>query len=241
MLDIRGIVTYSSNIGMGMIAQRMGNEVLHDTLRRFGLGQRTGVGLPGESGGVVYQLRRWTSYSTTSVPMGYEVLVTPLQLVTAFAAIVNDGILLKPKIVKKLLGPSGEIIESFETPQIVRRVVSSQVARFVSRDLLVSVVENGGGRRAKVGPYRVLGKTGTAKLTYPDRSGYEPGAYQSTFVGAAPVAHPQAVVAVLVRRPNPSLGYYGSTVAAPIVGEILAETLSYLQVEPEARVTLKEL
>jgi cell division protein FtsI/penicillin-binding protein 2 len=240
-MDLRGIVTHSSNIGMGIIGERMGNEALHDTICRFGLGQRTGVGLPGEGAGVVYPLHRWTSYSTTSVTMGYEVLVTPLQLINAFAAIVNDGVLLRPRLANRLLGPDGELIDSFESPQIIRRAVSSQVARYVARDLLVSVVENGGGRTAKVGPYSVLGKTGTAKLTCTGRSGYEPGAYLSVFVGAAPVAEPQAIALVMIRRPDPGIGYYGTTVAAPVVGEILAQTLAYLGVPPDGRVASRGL
>ncbi len=241
LMDIRGIITRSSNIGMGIIGERMGNEALHDIIRRFGLGERAGVGCPGESAGVVYPLHRWTSYSTTSVTMGYEVLVTPLQLINAFAAIVNDGVLLRPRLVKRRLSPDGEVVESFESPRIIRRVVSPQVARYMVRDLLVSVVENGGGHRAKTGPYRVLGKTGTAKLAYTDRSGYEPGAYLSVFVGAAPVMEPRAIALVMVRRPNPQIGYYGGTVAAPVVGKILTETLAYLGVPPEGQVALSSL
>ncbi|UCC30634.1 MAG: penicillin-binding protein 2 [Phycisphaerales bacterium] len=241
LLDIRGIITRSSNIGMGLIAERMGNEVLHDTLRRFGLGDRTGIDCPGESSGVVYPLHRWTSYSPTSLAMGYEVLVTPLQLINAFAAIVNDGILMRPRLVRELLGPRGEVIRSLDGPQIVRRVVSSQVARYMAQDLLVSVVENGSGRRANTGPYRALGKTGTAKLVYDDRGGYEPGSYLSVFVGAAPVADPQIVVLVMVRRPNPRIGYYGAAVAAPVVGEIIKQTLAYLEVPPEAKSGLASL
>ncbi len=230
LMDIRGIITRSSNIGMSIIAQRMGNEVLHDTIRRFGFGERTGIECPGEGTGVVHPLHRWTSYSTASVAFGYELLVTPLQLINAFAAIVNDGVLLRPRLVKKLLKPDGEVAYLFQSPRIVRRVVSSKVARYMARDLLVSVVENGSGRRARSGPYRVLGKTGTAKLAYPDRSGYEPGAYLSLFVGAAPATEAQIVVLVMIRRPNQNIGYYGATVAAPVVGEILAKTLLYLEV-----------
>ncbi len=241
LLDIRGIITRSSNIGMGIIAERMGNEVLHDTLRRFGLGERTGIDCPGESSGVVYPLHRWTSYSPTSVAMGYEVLVTPLQLINAFAAIVNDGILMRPRLVRELLGSRGEVIRSLDSPRIVRRVVSSQVARYVAQDLLVSVVENGSGRRAATGPYQVLGKTGTARLVYSDRGGYEPGAYLSVFVGAAPVADPQILVLVMVRRPNPQIGYYGAAVAAPVVGEIIKRTLAYLEVPPKAKSGLASL
>jgi cell division protein FtsI (penicillin-binding protein 3) len=238
LLDLRGIITHSSNIGMGIIAERMGSDLLHETICAFGLGQRTGIELPGESGGVVYPLRRWTSYSPTSLAMGYEVLVTPLQLVTAFAAIVNDGILLKPRLVRQRLGPDGAALDSYDRPTIVRRVVSSDVARYMARELLVSVVENGGGWRAKAGPYRVLGKTGTAKLTYSDRSGYEPRAYQGMFVGAAPVETPRLVALAVVRRPNPAIGYYGGKVAAPVVGTILTQALGYLEESPAPQVAL---
>jgi cell division protein FtsI/penicillin-binding protein 2 len=228
-LDLRGIIVKSSNIGMGFIAHRMGNEVLYDTVRRFGFGRRTGIECPGECSGVVYPLRHWTTYSTTSIPIGYEILVTPLQLATAFAAIVNDGVLLKPRLIKAYLGPDGRVLRRFDQPQIVRRVVASEVSRYMARDVLVAVVEEGGGHAAKSGPFRVLGKTGTAKLANVDRSGYEDGAYLGLFVGAAPAEAPEIVVIAMVRRPDPSIGYYGGKVAAPVVGEIILKTLPYLE------------
>lgn len=230
LLDLKGILTHSSNIGMGIIAHRMGNEVLYETARRFGFGTPTGVDFPGEAPGFVRPLHRWTSYSTNAVCIGYEIAVTPLQLATAFAAIVNDGLWVQPRLVKTLLAADGEAIRRVEPPRIERRVASPATARYVAGELMVSVVENGGGRRAQVGPYKVLGKTGTAKLTYRDRAGYEPGAYVSTFVGAAPASYPQVVVLVMVRRPNAAIGYYGSLVAAPAAGRILAATLAYLDV-----------
>ncbi len=234
MMDLTGIIAKSSNIGMGLIAQRVGNPMLHATIRRFGFGERSGVGFPGESSGIVHPLERWTGYSNTSVAFGYEVGVTPLQLVDAFCAIVNGGILLKPRLVQAVQGPDGQVIESFEHPEVVRRVVSSRVAQYMRDEALVAVVEHGGGRRANGGPYRILGKTGTAKLLYEDGRGYEPGAYLGTFVGAAPVRDPELVVLVMVRRPNPEVGYYGGVVSAPAVRKILEEALAYLNVPPDA-------
>ncbi len=230
MMDVKGIITHSSNIGMSMIADRMGNAVLHDTMRRFRFGTKTGVECPGEADGRVYPLKRWSKLSTASVGMGYEVMVTPLQLINGFAAIINDGVMLRPRIVKRTLGAGGEVLQEFGSPQVVARVVSSEVARYVAGELLVSVVENGSGRGAKLEHYSVLGKTGTAKLTYKDRKEYEPGAYLGTFVGAAPADRPALVAMVMIRRPNPKLAYYGSAVAAPAVGEILGQALPYLGV-----------
>lgn len=233
LLDIKGIITKSSNIGMAQIALRMGNPALHETVRRFGFGDATGLGLPGEDGGTVHPLRKWNSYTTTSIPIGYELEVTPLQLVSAFAALVNDGILLRPRVVRAILDSRGEVLRVFEGPEPVRRVASSSVARFVSQECLVSVVENGSAKTAQVGPYKVMGKTGTAKLPFPDRRGYEPGQYTSLFVGAAPVSDPQVVTLVMIRRPKASAGYYGARVAAPAAGQILADTLAYWQVPPD--------
>lgn len=233
LLDIRGIIVRSSNIGIATIATRMGNDVLYETVRRFGFGEPTGVECPGEGAGLVYPLEKWNSFSTTSIPIGYEILVTPMQLLNAFATLINDGVRLRPRLVNSLLGPDARVIRSNHGPSVVRRVMSVEVARFVAGDLLVAVGEHGGGRRAQVGPYKVLGKTGTAKLTAPGRRGYEPGAYLALFVGAAPAHDPQLVAVTMIRRPNPRLGYYGSQVAAPVAGKVLARALAYLEVPPE--------
>jgi cell division protein FtsI/penicillin-binding protein 2 len=234
--DLAGIVIHSSNIGMAQVGQRMGVAGLHPTLQAFGFGERTGVECPGEDAGILYPPERWTSYSVTSIPMGYEIGVTPLQLATAFGAILNDGVLLRPRIVRALLGPDGSVVERFEGPQEVRRVIPSNVARYLAREVLPRVVREGTGAPARLASHAVLGKTGTTKLAYRDRRGYEEGAYLSSFLGAAPVHDPEVVVLVMIRRPNAARGYYGSQVSAPAVREILAGVLTYLQVPPDAEV-----
>jgi len=236
MMDVKGIITYSSNIGMSLIAEKMGNTALHGTIRRFHFGQKLGIECPGEAYGLVYPLKRWTRMSAASIGMGYEILVTPLQLATAFAAIINDGVMLKPRIVKRLLGPDGTVVQEERPPEVLGRVVDAEIARYIAQDLMVSVVENGSGKGAKLDHYQVLGKTGTTKLTYKNRRDYEPGAYQGTFVGAAPVGREELVTLVMIRRPNPKVAYYGSAVAAPVVGEILRASLPYLRVPPDGRV-----
>lgn len=227
ILDVAEIIIKSSNIGMGIIGRRMGRKPLYETLRRFGFGRPTGIGLRSENAGVLYPLRRWTEYSETSIPMGYEVLVTPLQLIRAFAAIVNDGLLVRPRLVKALLAPDGKVLQRFDEPKIIGRAVSSRAAGFLAREVLPRVVTESGGRNAQIGDIPVLGKTGTVKLTYDDRSGYEPGAYLSLFLGAAPVQAPRYVALVMIRRPNPATGYYGAAVAAPVVGHILHDVQRY--------------
>jgi stage V sporulation protein D (sporulation-specific penicillin-binding protein) len=168
--------------------------------------------------------------------MGYEISTTPLQLATAFSAIVNDGVLLRPKLVHQTLSAEGDILRDNSHPEVVHRVIASKTARLLTEELLTSVVEEGSGKAAKLDHYRVSGKSGTAKLPFPSHKGYEPGAYMGAFLGAAPI-HPSQTpdlsVLVMIRRPDPALGYYGGAVAAPVVGEILQYSLAYLQVPPD--------
>lgn len=238
MMDISGIIKKSSNIGMTIIGERMGRQALSETMHRFGFGKPTGIECPGESPGMVQSLRNWKDGTTQSVSFGYEIMMTPLQLAAAFAAIVNDGVLMKPRVVKRLLGPDGTVVWANDAPVPARRAVSSSVAAYVVDKMLVGVVEEGTGRGASLADYQVLGKTGTAKLISPNHKGYEEDAYLSTFIGAAPARAPRVVALVMVRRPNPKIGYYGGTVAAPAVGRILAETLAYLQVPPDKQEAL---
>ncbi|MFQ5413727.1 MAG: peptidoglycan D,D-transpeptidase FtsI family protein [Phycisphaerae bacterium] len=228
VMTIQGIITYSSNIGMATIAERMGPGALFETIRGFGYGRRTGIRLPGEAPGLVYRPDRWTRMSPASVAMGYEIMVTPLQLMTAFCAILNDGVLVRPRLVRALRGAGDVVVDMHDEPEVRGRAVPAHVAAYMAQDLLVSVVERGTGKRAALDACRVLGKTGTAKLTYADRRGYEPGAYAGLFLGAAPAEAPAVAVLVVIRRPKPGGPYYGGIVAAPAVREIIRETLPYL-------------
>lgn len=229
VLTFEHVVAYSSNIGMGQIAERMGNAKIFETVRSFGFGSPTGVSFPGEAAGIVRSLKRWTDFSTTSVPMGHEITVTPIQLATAFCSIVNGGRLLKPYLVQALLSPEGEVVRSFDGGRVVRRALSREIADYMRDHVLTEVVKHGGARAAALRDWQMTGKTGTAQVPYRDRRGYAPGEYISSFVGAAPAENPQAVVLVMVHKPNPKLGYYGSTVAAPAVGKIMERVLSYFQ------------
>lgn len=235
ILTPTGILVYSSNIGMGQIGERMGNARLRGALTAFGFGESTQIGLPGESKGLIPELRRWTRYSTTSVPMGQEIAVTPMQLITAFSAIVNDGVLLRPRIIKAHLGADGSVIRKFDKPEIVRRAVDSDVAHYLTSEALPAVIARH-SPHLDPEPFRMLGKTGTAQVPFVDRRGYEPGAYLSSFIGAAPVDDPQIAMLVMIRKPNPVIGYYGSKVAGPIGRDIARAVLDYLRAPVSANI-----
>jgi stage V sporulation protein D (sporulation-specific penicillin-binding protein) len=165
--------------------------------------------------------------------MGQELAVTPLQLIAAFNAIANDGILLRPRIIAEVLDPEGQVVQAQEEPQQARRVISPDVAQLMLRRILRETVIEGSGQAANLDRWQVAGKTGTAQIPYEDRRGYEPGAYLSSFIATAPVSDPRVTVLIMIRKPNPRLGYYGRKVAVPAVGRILEFALNYLDVPPD--------
>ena len=234
-LPLYKVISKSSNIGMGMLGERVGNERLNEYVRRFGFGDLTGIDLPGEHAGLLQSFSRWTNYSTQSIPIGQEVCVTPLQLLNAFCAYCNDGILMRPRIVRGVIDADGTTREDRSRPVAVRRVLDPEAARVFRMRALVEVVNDGTGKPAQLDDYQVFGKSGTAQVAAPNGGGYISGAYAGSFVAGAPAEDPQLAVMVTIYRPAAGRKYYGSTVAAPAVREILRDTLEYLRVPPSAR------
>lgn len=231
-LTLEEVISKSSNIGMGMLGLRCGNARLNEYVRRFGFGDPTGVTLPGEHDGLVQDFARWGSFSTTSIPIGQEIAITPLQLAAAFSVFCNGGLLHRPRIVRGILGPDGRVVEDLSHPIATRRVISEQTARDVRLKSLVEVVNSGTGKQAAIVDYQVFGKTGTAQIANPNGRGYLPGKYMGSFIGGAPSDYPRAVAVVSLFKPSGGK-YYGGTVSAPAVADILADTLKYMQVPPE--------
>lgn len=227
-LSVSDIVVHSSNIGMAQIGMLMEKKRLYSFLKSLSFGEKTGIELPAEARGTVWPLGRWSLGSAISVAFGYEMAVTPLQLVTAFSSIANGGTLLKPKIVSKITDYSGNRVKKkYEIPERVRRVISPEVAREVMSPILEEVVKEGTGKNAMLFTYRVAGKTGTAKKYNEGEKKYS-NDYISSFVGYAPVDEPKVCVLVSLNEPKNG-AYYGGTVAAPAVGNIIERVLDYLE------------
>ncbi len=232
-LALHEIISKSSNIGMGLVGARCGMERLNRFVRSFGFGDITGVGLPGEHTGMVQDFSRWNpSFSPQSIPIGQEIAITPIQIAAAFSVFCNGGVLLRPRIVRGIIGPDGETLADYSRPIAVRRVLDEGMADMFRMRALVETVTDGTGKSAKLDDYQVFGKTGTAQIARSGAHGYLPGKYVGSFVGGAPSDNPRAVVVVSIYKPSKE-GYYGGVVAAPAVKEILAETLAYMQVPPE--------
>ncbi len=223
MLTWDEVLVYSSNIGMAIVAERVKPKDLHDAMTRFGFGKPTGSGLPGEVGGVVHPLSKWTHYSVTSVPMGQEVSVTPLQITRAFAAIANGGLMMTPTIypVQDVQALEGE------------RVLDKRIADYTRSVLRRQVIE-GGGRKANSDLYDLFGKTGTAQLPNFKQGGYYQDQYVSSFIAGAPADSPRLVIGCFVHKPDKSIGHYGGTVSAPSVMKVMEQSLMYLGVPPKA-------
>ncbi len=227
-LTVEEIVIHSSNIGMSKLAAIDGSKSLYEDLRLFGLGQPTGIGLPGEVGGTLRHYKKWTSYSIASLAMGYEIAVTPLQMVRAFCAVANGGTLLKPRIVMAIADAKGKTIKKRFGREPLHLVLNRKMAREVVTPILTRVVDEGTGRRAALEGYKVAGKTGTSKKINPGGKGYGDAGYISSFIAYAPADRPRICVLVMVNEPHGG-AYYGGTVAAPVVREIIKRSLNYME------------
>jgi cell division protein FtsI (penicillin-binding protein 3) len=231
-LSFAEVVQYSSNIGTSKIAEKVGRDRYAGFLRAFGFGQRTGMELPGESAGIMRPVARWARIDLATHSFGQGIAVTPVQMAAAFGAIANDGVLMRPYVIRRVVGPGGRELQRRD-PVAVRRVVSAKTAHTVTALLRRVVEERGGtGTRAKLDDFPVAGKTGTAQKV--DQT---TGAYSSkriaSFAGFVPADAPRAVIVVVIDEPRTNS--YGGVVAAPVFREIAAAVLGRLGVVPPAR------
>lgn len=219
-LSLREALQVSSNIAVVKFATRLSSGQQYAYLRDFGFGTLTGIEYPAESAGLLRRPREWSRLSSASLAMGYELAATPLQLVGAYGALANGGLLMEPMLVREIRAPGGRTLLR-TSPQELRRVVPEEVARALT-EVLVSVVEEGTATRASLETFAVAGKTGTSRRTA--GGGYEPGAYTSTFAGYFPAQDPQIVL--FVKLDEPEGEYYGGVTAAPVTRETLHAILA---------------
>ena len=224
------VVKNSLNTGFAQVGLRLGAEKLMEYAKLFGFGVETGIELPGEEAGILFDPKDMVESDIATTSIGQSIAVTPLQLVTAMSAIANDGILLKPHIVKAIRNVDGTIYQETK-PEEVRRTIDSETDKTLM-GLLEQVVATGGGKKASVRGYRIAGKTGTAQKIREDGAGYMDGRYIASFCGFAPVEDPQFVVLVIID--DPSGTFYGGQIAAPVAGSIFSQLMRYRHIEPSA-------
>jgi cell division protein FtsI/penicillin-binding protein 2 len=222
------VLQKSLNTGAVWVSQLLGPDNFYQYIKRFGFGEPTGVGLSGEAAGQVRDSESpdWTPSDLATNSFGQGINVTPLQMITAVAAIANGGMLMKPYIVQQVVGPNGT---KTTQPQPVRQAISEQTASTLTT-MMNAVVEGVPGNLARIQGYHVAGKTGTAYISVP--GGYAPDRVITSFIGFAPVSDPRMIV--LVKIDEPQEAQLGGTVAAPVFAELAPKILSYLGVPPDA-------
>ena len=221
-LSLADVIRFSSNIGIVEFGLRLTPRQKYETFRDVGFGMSLGVPLPAESPGTLREPKAWSKQTSASILMGYEIAVTPLQLVTAYSAIANGGELLEPHLVKEVRSLDGKVLYRAE-PKAVRRVMSGEVARTV-QEMLLSVVQDGTATKADLQTFDVAGKSGTARRTT-GSAGYTSGNYTASFVGLFPGKDPQYVVLVKLDSPTGS-HYAGGDIAAPVTRIVLRAALA---------------
>jgi cell division protein FtsI (penicillin-binding protein 3) len=219
-----GIFGKSSNVGTLMLAQRVGPERYYDMVRKFGLGQRTGVGLPGESAGLVPPIDQWSGSTFSNLPIGQGLSMTLLQMTGMYQAIANDGVRIPPRIIKATIAPDGTRSEEPRPDGV--RVVSAQTAQTV-RQMLRAVVQRdpmgyqqGTGPAAAVPGYQMAGKTGTAQQINPGCGCYFDDVYWITFAGMATVDNPRYVIGIMMDNPQHNADGTPGHSAAPLFHNI---------------------
>jgi cell division protein FtsI (penicillin-binding protein 3) len=219
---VTGILAKSSNVGTIMLAREVGDEKLEHYLRAFGLGDTTGIELPGESAGILEDSADWTASRAANVPIGQGVSVTTLQMASIYQTIANDGVRIEPRIVESVTRPGGRVTEAPEPKST--RVISHATADRMAYMLEAVVGKDGTAPLGEVEGFRVAGKTGTAQRANPECNCYEGGGYVTTFVGFAPADDPQYVIAVDLERPTSEAE--GGQVAAPVFADIMRYALT---------------
>lgn len=230
-VTIRDMLKYSINTAMSYLGMTIGKETEIAYAHKFGFGQPTGIELPGEASGMLFDVNTMTPIDEATMAIGQGNAVTPLQMVQAFGAIANGGHMMKPYVIKEIDNPDGSVYKQFNATE-VGQPISEEVSKTIT-DILADEVSTGGGQNAKIDGYRFCGKTGTAQRLDPDNGGYAEGQYIGSFVGFGPAEDPQYVVLIVVD--NPSGVYYGAQVAAPVFKEIMTEIVRIKGISPTER------
>lgn len=230
-LTAKGVVEESSNIGMTKLVQNIDDDLFYKYVRAFGFGNYTSIDLPGEVKGKLKKPNEWSAITKAYMSFGYEIAVTPIQMITAYSAIINGGILYQPQIIKKVVAHDGTVLTE-NTPKEIRRVISSKTSADM-RNIFVGVVNKGTGKNAKLDFITVGGKTGTSQRLV--NGSYSKTNYNSSFIGFFPADDPKIICFVLVN--SPKKGRYGGQVAAPIfknvAQRIINTDVNYFEEQPE--------
>jgi cell division protein FtsI (penicillin-binding protein 3) len=228
-LSFAEVIKYSSNIGAVKVGDRIAPPLFYDYIRGFGFGERTGVDLSGESSGLLRPYQKWEAIDKSTLSFGQGISVTALQLINGLCAIANGGYLMRPYVVKGIVGEDGRYLKR-NSPRVIRRVISKGTAHVITELMKMVVSEDGTGSKAQIAGFEVAGKTGTAQKVDAATASFSNSRFVGSFMGFVPAEDPR--IAVLVVIDEPKGRGFGGTVAAPAFKAIAEQTLSYLKVFP---------
>ena len=236
-MSVRDAIVHSSNIVIGKLGSDLGPKRLWGYMKAFGFGSRTGIELPGEEAGILPHYAKWDRVKWSRAPIGQGVAVTALQLASAYQAIANDGMRMRPYIVQKVVSPNGvELVRN--EPEAIGRPITAVTARKM-RELMVGVASpNGTARRAAIRGYSVAGKTGTAQKVVNRR--YSDSLFYATFCGMIPASEPRIVVLVTLDFEERRRFHQGGNSAAPIFRRLSTAALRYMMIPPDRPEELTE-
>ncbi|NOX21015.1 MAG: penicillin-binding protein 2 [Nitrospirae bacterium] len=229
-LTLKEIIQKSSNVGAVKVALELGPDRFFRYVQKYGFGQKTGIDLTGESPGIVKPPSRWSGTTLAAMAIGYEVMVTPIQVLNAYAVVANGGYRVRPHVLKAVLSKDGQLIRVINST-MGERVISEKTAIQLKEAFKAVVSRDGTAPKAAIDGNTVAGKTGTTKLIDPKTGRYTNRHFVSSFVGMVPVERPVFVAIVVVW--DPKNAYYGGDVAAPVFREIAEKALAYLSVPRE--------
>jgi cell division protein FtsI (penicillin-binding protein 3) len=224
VMSVEKILAHSSDVGAIKVALQLGSPRFYETIRTFGIGQPTGIELPGENHGLLRPLENWSANSIGSLAMGQEVSVTPIQIISAISAIANGGTLYRPRIVRDMRGDLMPVRHTDAGP----RQATDQKTAAEMRGMMEDVVLEGTGKPAQLSGYTAAGKSGTAQKIDPATGRYSATQYNSSFVGFAPVNDP--AISILVVLDSPVGAHHGGEVGGPVFKRIAEQVLAYLAV-----------
>ena len=227
-VDVADILKYSCNAGAAFASDRIGSEALHHTLETFGFGTPTGIPFAGESAGLLRDPDGWSVRSKPTIAIGQEILVSAVQVATAATALANDGLLLEPRIVSKVVAPDGSLVKQFGRSPI-REVLDPDVARNVLGLMEGATGDGGTARRARIPGLRISAKTGTAQVTDPVTGAYSDENFTASFLGIFPTDAPRYIVYTVIHHPRGE-SQYGGVIAAPVFRRMAEFLISYGQV-----------
>ncbi len=229
-MTLGDIIAHSSNVGISLVADRVGNQRLGKTFHAFGYGQPTGVGFPGEAAGLIEPSDQWSDITRATVSFGASVAVSPLQMAAVYATIANGGTYVRPSLVRATVASDG--VATLEPPAPRHRVLPRATSKELT-EMLAYAVQDGTGYNAQIAGYQVAGKTGTAKKV--DSRGKYIDRYVASFIGFLPASRPRVVIAAILDEPDT---VYGGVAAAPLFQHIARYAIQRLGIEPSAAVGL---